>query len=146
MESLIIGCITDVIYEDNAASLKKHIKENHVDLLVFPEMHDSTMDLGLNDLKDAEAENIAREMKWAKKIDCAMIMGMNDSSGTIFNVFVNPKAKGKETKSHVYIKHTHPIKYHSPFERDHNEKTTISYSYHSYPHQILQQQHNDMRR
>ena len=118
MDSLTIGCITDVIYEDNAASLKKHIKENHIDLIVFPEMHDSTMDLGLDDLIDAETEIIAREMKWAKKIDCAMIMGMNDSSGTIFNVFVNPIATVKETKSHVYIKHTHPKKYHSPFERD----------------------------
>ena len=118
MDRLRIGCITDEVCIKDTASIKKIVREHKIDLLVFPEMHDSTKDLKVKDLPEGEPEIVAAEMKWAQKIDCAIVMGMLDRKGTIFNVFVNPKAKGKDTKSHIYIKHTHPKKYHSPFERD----------------------------
>ena len=118
MDRLRIGCVTDEVCLKDTASIKKIVKEHRIDLLVFPEMHDSTKDLKVKDLPEGEPEIVAAEMEWAQKIDCAMVMGMDDRKGTIFNVFVNPKAKEKETKSQVYIKHTHPKKYHSPFERD----------------------------
>ena len=118
MDRLRIGCVTREVCINDTASIKKIVKNHKIDLLVFPEMHDSTKDLKVRDLPEGESEIIVAEMKWAQKIDCAMVMGMYDKRGTIFNVFVNPKAKGKDTKSHIYIKHTHPKKYHSPFERD----------------------------
>ena len=120
MNSVRIGCVTKVVYDDETASLRKIVKDNKIDLLVFPEMHDSTNDLGLKDLIDGEPEIVGYEMNWAKDLDCAMIMGMIDEKGTIFNVFVNPKAKGNETKSHIYIKHT--MTDYSAFEWDNYSK------------------------
>ena len=118
MDRLRIGCVTDEVCLTDTASIRKMVKEQRIDLLVFPEMHDSTKDLRVKDLPEGETDIIENEMKWAQKIGCAMVMGMHDRKGTIFNVFVNPKAKGVDTMSHIYIKHTHPKKYHSPFERD----------------------------
>ena len=114
MKSIRIGCVTKVVCEDDTASIKKIVRDCKIDLLVFPEMHDSTEDLGLKDLPEGESEIVAKEMKWSKKVDCAMIMGMDDNRGNIFNVFVNPNAVGNETKSHVYVKHT--MSNHSAFE------------------------------
>ncbi len=114
MDRLRIGCITREVFIEDTASIKKLVKSHRIDLLVFPEMHDSTEDLGLKDLPEGESEIVAKEMKWSKKVDCAMVMGMDDNKGNVFNVFVNPNAVGNETKSHVYIKHT--MTNHSAFE------------------------------
>lgn len=114
MKSIRIGCVTKVVREEDTASIKKIVRDCKIDLLVFPEMHDSTENLGLNDLPEGESKIVAKEMKWAKKVNCAMVMGMEDDKGNIFNVFVNPNTERNETPSHVYVKHT--MTDHSAFE------------------------------
>lgn len=108
MKSIRIGCVTKVVYEEDTAAIKKIVRDCKIDLLVFLEMHDLTENMGLKDLPEGESEIVAEEMKWAKKIGCAMVMGMGKNEETIcaFNVFVNPFAQKNETKSHIYIKHT----------------------------------------
>jgi predicted amidohydrolase len=100
MKSIRIGCVTQDV---DIVSLKEIVRDNQIDLLVFPE-HIQVLKLG--SLSKGESAIVEFEMNWAKQIDCAMVMGMRDDKGVIFNVFVNPKANENETKSHLYIKHT----------------------------------------
>ena len=113
MERLRVGCVTQ--YED-IISLKNLVRDNDIDLLVFPE---HIQVLGIGCLPEEETSIIEFEMSLAKRINCAMIVGIKDSN-TVFNVFVNPKAKENETPSHVYIKHT--MTSHSAFEWDNYEQ------------------------
>ena len=114
MENLRIGCITKTVCEKDTASIKKIVKDCKIDLLVFPEMHDSTADMGIDSLPEGKSTVIEYEMRWAKQIGCAIVVGIEDEKDNIFNVFVNPKAKSNDTHSHIYIKHT--MTNHSAFE------------------------------
>lgn len=114
MKNIRIGCVTKVVYEEDTALIRKIVKDNEIDLLVFPEMHDFTVDLGLPGLPEGESKVIGFEMDWAKQVDCAVVMGMEDDRGNIFNVFVNPNPEDDETPSHIYVKHT--MTNHSAFE------------------------------
>lgn len=100
MKSIRIGCVTQNV---DIVSLKEIVRDNQIDLLVFPE-HIQILTLG--SLSEGESAIVEFEMNWAKQINCAMVMGMQDDKGVIFNVFVNPKANDNDTKSHLYIKHT----------------------------------------
>lgn len=108
MDRLRIGCVTDEVCLRDTASIKKIVKEHRIDLLVFPEMHDLTDDLGFPYLPKGETEVFEYEMNWAKEVGCAIVMGLgkNQNTNHAFNVFVNPFAKKNETKSQIYIKHT----------------------------------------
>ena len=114
MENIRIGCITKIVCEKDTASIKKIVKDCNIDLLVFPEMHDSTADMSLDSLPEGQSDIIEYEMRWAKKIGCAIVVGVEDERDNIFNVFVNPNIKENDTQSHIYIKHT--MTSHSAFE------------------------------
>ena len=100
MKSIRIGCVTQNV---GLVFLKEIVRDNQIDLLVFPE-HIQILTLG--SLSEGESAIVEFEMNWAKQIGCAIVMGMQDDNGVVFNVFVNPKANENETKSHLYIKHT----------------------------------------
>jgi hypothetical protein len=56
MRNIRIGCVTKVIYEEDTAIIRKIVRNNEIDLLVFPEMHDFTVDLGLPGLPEGESK------------------------------------------------------------------------------------------
>ena len=114
MNQIKIGCITKWVFEEDTASIKQIVKDCKIDLLVFPEGHDSTANLKLKSLPEGKLDIVKYETNWSKQIGCAMIVGMKDRRNNVFNVFVNPYAKKGETKSHIYIKHT--MTGHSAFE------------------------------
>ena len=86
------------------------VKKQNLDLLVFPETG-YTPDNHIfycNDIDSDEDRESVINAAWdlSEKLGCAVILGADDSYGTIYNIYANAYANEQETEINFYYKHT----------------------------------------
>lgn len=105
------------------------VKKQNLDLLVFPETG-YTPDNHIfycNDIESDEERECVRTtaLKLSKRIGCAVIIGADDTYGTIYNIYANAHAQGEETETKFYYKHT--MTQFSPMEFENYSELIDSY-------------------